>query len=56
MSQPLAYSIKDFAALVGVGQTTVFKMVREGELKAAKIRGRTLIPATEATRLIEGAP
>ena len=55
MQQPLAYGIKDFAALAGIGQTTIFKMIKAGELKAVKIRGRTLIPATEATRLIEGA-
>lgn len=52
--QPLAYGIKDFAGLVGIGQTTIFKMIKNGELRAIKIRGRTLIPATEVARLIMG--
>lgn len=47
----LAYSIDEFAAGANVSRPTIYRMIRDGELKTAKVRGRQLIPASEARRL-----
>lgn len=36
--QPLAYSLVDAGRLLGVGRSTVFELIRTGELAAIKIR------------------
>ena len=40
----VAHSVENTAALLDVGRTTVFEMIRTGRLKAVKLGGRTLIP------------
>jgi excisionase family DNA binding protein len=41
--EPLLLSVKDCAALLGLGRSTVWEMVRSGELQSIRIRDRRLI-------------
>ena len=40
----IAHSVENAAALLDVGRTTVFELIRTGKIKAVKLGGRTLIP------------
>lgn len=48
----LAYGIKDTAIALSIGQTRVWQLIRDGQLTAIKIGGRTLIAATELVDFI----
>ena len=50
---PLSYGIKDAARALGVGHSTVWRLISVGELSVFKIFGRTLITHTELERLIK---
>lgn len=41
---------------LGIGRTSIFKLMRNGELKAVKIGRKTLIPSSELTRFQNGLP
>ena len=47
----LAYSINEFASASALSRPTIYRMIRDGELKTAKVRGRQLIPVAEARRI-----
>jgi excisionase family DNA binding protein len=47
----LAYRVADACAALGVGRTSLYELVRSGELKLIKIAGRTLVPRSELERL-----
>lgn len=49
---PATYSIKDLADLLGLGRTTIYKLIGEGRLTRIKIGARTLIPADDVRALI----
>jgi excisionase family DNA binding protein len=51
----LAYRINDFAKAVGIGRTTIYKLIAEGKIRPIKIAGRVLIPAAEIARLLREA-
>ncbi len=53
--QQLAYRINDFSKVSGLGRTSIYELIKTGQVKAIKIAGRTLIPASEAQRLIQEA-
>ena len=38
----LAYSVDDFAELVGIGRTKIYQEIRDGRLRAKKLGSRTL--------------
>lgn len=44
-AEKLTYSIKDAAAAVGVGKSTLYKALSDGTLSALRLGNRTLIPA-----------
>jgi excisionase family DNA binding protein len=48
----LAYRVKAFCEAVGLGRTTLYKLMREGKVKTVVIGGRRLVPAEEAQRLV----
>ena len=50
---PLAYRVNDFCKAVGVGRSTVYKLIDTGQLHTVLIGGRRLIPADEAKRLMQ---
>ncbi len=51
--EPLAVSINDTVATLGVGRTTVYEMIKDGRLEAFKLGRRTLVKAESIRRLVE---
>ena len=51
-----AFSPPEFAALFGRTPQWSWRHIREGAIRAVNIGGRTMIPATERDRLVEGRP
>lgn len=39
----LSYNIKQAAAVLGIGRTSIYALIQDGELKPVKIRMRTLL-------------
>ncbi|QCQ97753.1 helix-turn-helix domain-containing protein [Brevundimonas sp. SGAir0440] len=52
----LAYTVDEAGPAMGVSRTTVFDMIRNGEVMAKKLRGRTIITRDELQRVIDEAP
>ena len=52
--EPLAYSIADACRVTSIGRTKIYAMLKNNQLTAVRIGGRTLIPAASLRRLIEG--
>ncbi|MGC1863863.1 MAG: hypothetical protein WA733_22770 [Methylocystis sp.] len=52
--KPLAFRVKPFCRRVGISPATFYKYVGLGKIRVVKIGGRTLVPATEADRLLSG--
>jgi len=48
------YNVGESARIVGVGRTTMHKMIREGRIRPVKIGARTIIPKSEIDRLLNG--
>jgi len=51
----LALSVVEFAKAIGVSKGTVYNMLKDGELKSTTVRGRRIIPASEAHRIVNQA-
>ena len=51
---PLAYRIKDFCRLIGISPSTLWKLAKEEKIRLVRIAGRTLVPASEIVRLLDG--
>ncbi len=49
--QPLAYSVKDACALLGISRSHFYKLRKKDALRAPKAGGRTIVPASEVRRL-----
>ena len=49
----LLHSIDDAATRLGVSVSTIWRLIRSGQLRAVKIRGRTLVPDSELQRLAQ---
>lgn len=52
----LMYTVKEAAAAIGVGRTTLYKALSSGTLSAVKLGNRTLIPADGLRRWINSWP
>jgi excisionase family DNA binding protein len=52
---PRAYNPDAFAQVVGLGRTTVYQLIRDGQIRSIKIGRRRLIPAEEVDRLLANA-
>jgi excisionase family DNA binding protein len=46
-----AYRVPEACMALGIGRTSLYELVRIGELKLIKIAGRTLVPRSELERL-----
>jgi excisionase family DNA binding protein len=44
----------DTAVMLGIGLTTVNKLIREGRLRSVKLGRRTIVPRSEVLRLLAG--
>jgi excisionase family DNA binding protein len=51
----LSYTVGEAAHAVGISTTTVWSMIREGQIKTFKIGSRTLIRRAELESVIERA-
>lgn len=52
----LAYTVDESAKALGLSSATVWAMLKDGELKARKLRGRTLVLREELRRVLDAAP
>ena len=53
MDQRMSYTIKEAAALTGVGRTTLYKLVNRGELPLVKIGLRSLVRCSDLEALLD---
>lgn len=61
MSQQLerpkgAMSVNDFAIWAGIGRTTAWKEIRDGQLRAVKVSARTIIRFADAESWLASRP
>jgi excisionase family DNA binding protein len=47
----MAYSINDACRLLSIGRTSLYELVKAGELTLIRIAGRSLVPRSEIERL-----
>lgn len=52
---PLAHRIPDACQRIGVGRSSLYELIKSGQLKTVRIAGRTLIPESELQRLMAEA-
>ena len=48
---PLAYRVNPLCRRLGIGRSTLYKMMKAGKIKTVIVGGRRLIPAAEVERL-----
>ena len=48
-----AFSVEAAAFALGVGRVTIFRLLKEGQLRRVKIGRRTLIPVVDVAALVE---
>ena len=46
-------SVKDVCKQLSIGRTLVYRLIKDRDLEAVKLRGRTLITDTSVERLIK---
>lgn len=49
------YNVGEAARIIGVGRTTMHKMLNQGRIRPVKIGARTVIPKSEIERLLNGS-
>lgn len=47
----MAYRVNEACQCLGIGRTSLYELVKAGDLKLIKIAGRTLVPRSEIERL-----
>lgn len=52
----LAYTVPETGRALGLSAATIWAMLKDGELVARKLRGRTLICREELERVLAAAP
>ena len=52
----LAYTVAETAAALGLSAATVWAMLKDGDLAAKRLRGRTLVCREEIERVLSEAP
>lgn len=53
--QRLAYSIEDAGELMGgISRNSIYRLAAAGKLRLVKVGGRSLVPAADIARLLEG--
>jgi excisionase family DNA binding protein len=53
VSEKIAYTIKEAAAASGIGRTTIYELIKCGELPLVKIGRRSLIRRPDLEGLLE---
>lgn len=52
----LAYRIDEACQALGIGRTSLYNLVKVGQLELIRISGRSLVPAYELYRLTQSSP
>lgn len=55
LSAPLAHRIPDACQRIGLGRSSLYELIKAGQLKTVRIAGRTLVPESELQRLVAEA-
>jgi excisionase family DNA binding protein len=50
--RPSAWRVNDALLQLGISRATLYKLVNKGEIRLARIGGRTLVPDAEIRRLV----
>lgn len=48
----MTYRIDEVAEMLGLGRTTIFKLLEQGDLRRVKVGARTLILASDVDALV----
>ena len=51
--EPLTLSIKDAGRILGLGRSTIYRLIGERQLEAVKVGNRTLIKTASVRYLVE---
>ena len=51
----LSYTIEDARSVIGIGRSSIYKLIDEGKLTRIRVAGRSLIKADSVRRLIDEA-
>ena len=49
----LALGIEEAGSALGLSRTTMFRLIKDGEIKVVKLGGRTIISVSELTAFLE---
>lgn len=55
MTDKISYSVNEAVKASGIGRTTIYELIKVGELKPAKIGTRTLILRSDLEGMLERA-
>ena len=55
-TEPLAYSVQDAADLIGISKPTVYRMMRDAEIRTVMVRGRRLVPRSALLEILGEPP
>lgn len=55
LHERIAYGVTQAADALSVGKSTIWRLLKEGRIKAVHLGGRTVIPRTELIRLLDEA-
>jgi excisionase family DNA binding protein len=53
VSEKIAYSIAEAVAASGIGRTTIYELIKRGELPIAKVGARTVIRRHDLEAMLE---
>lgn len=46
-----AYRIEDACRALGIGRTSLYSLIKSGDLRVVRVAGRTVVPRSELERL-----
>lgn len=49
----LAYTVQEACAATGLSRSTIYNLIRAGDLTKVRVGGRTLLPACDLRRLFD---
>jgi len=55
-SESRLVSISDATAILGVGRSTIYKLINKGALQTKRIGRRTLVPRSDLDQMLAGDP
>lgn len=50
----MAYTVKEACSLLTISRTTLYRHINDGLIEAVRLGGRTIIPAANLQRLMQG--